>query len=109
MFNFLKALFKNDAYENLSAAAFLRKAKETPGAVILDVRTPAEVAAGKLQGAININIQNPNFEAQIGKLDKGKTYFVYCRSGVRSANACRKMHDLGFAQLVNLSGGYLSV
>jgi phage shock protein E len=109
MFSFFKSLFKNDAYESLAAQAFLNKAKTTPGAILLDVRTPAEVAAGKLPNAINIDFQSPNFTAQVGKLDKETSYFVYCRSGVRSANACRKMHEMGFSKLTNLSGGYLSV
>ncbi|MBK9015825.1 MAG: rhodanese-like domain-containing protein [Saprospiraceae bacterium] len=109
MLNFFKSLFKNDAYENLQAAEFLAKAKTTPDAVLLDVRTPGEVAAGKLQGAKDIDFQGHNFTKAIGKIDKDKTYFVYCRSGVRSANACRKMHEMGFTKLFNLSGGYLSV
>lgn len=109
MFNLFKSLFKNDAYENLPATDFLVQFKSTPKAVLLDVRTPAEVAAGKLEGAKNIDFQNPNFSANIAKLDKTNTYFVYCRSGVRSANACRMMHGMGFTKLYNLKGGYLSV
>ncbi len=109
MFSFFKSLFKNNAYESLTAQAFLDKAKATPDAILLDVRTPTEVAAGKLPNAVNIDFQSPSFTAQVAKLDKEKSYFVYCRSGVRSANACRKMHEMGFDKLINLSGGYLSV
>ena len=109
MFSFFKSLFKNDTYESLNAQSFLAKVKATPDAIILDVRTPAEVAAGMLPNAVNIDFQGSNFTAQVAKLDKNKTYFVYCRSGVRSANACRKMHEMGFDKLINLSGGYLSV
>lgn len=109
MFNFFKSLFKNDAYENLKAKEFLAQYKSTPGAVLLDVRTPMEVAAGKLDGAKAIDFQNPNFVANVGKLDKEKAYFIYCRSGMRSASACRQMHAMGFKNLINLSGGYISI
>ncbi|MBI5915143.1 MAG: rhodanese-like domain-containing protein [Bacteroidetes bacterium] len=109
MLDLFKSLFKNDAYENLDAPAFLAKMKATPEAVPLDVRTSAEVADGKIEGAVNLDFYDPMFAEQVGKLDKGKTYFVYCRGGVRSANACRTMHGLGFEKLVNLAGGYLSI
>ncbi len=109
MLNIFKSLFKNDAYENLPATDFLVQFKSTPNAVLLDVRTPGEVAAGILEGAKSIDFQNPNFATNVGKLDKTKSYFVYCRSGMRSASACRTMHGMGFTKLVNLSGGYLSV
>ncbi len=109
MLRFLKSLLRNNAYENLTATSFLENLRNTPDAMLLDVRTPVEVAAGQLEGAVNIDFKNPNFTALIGKLDKEKAYFVYCRSGVRSANACQKMHEMGFEKLVNLAGGYLSV
>lgn len=109
MFKIFKSLFRNGAYENMAANDFLVQYKSRPGAVLLDVRTPGEVASGKLAGAKNIDFQSPSFASSIGKLDKGKTYFVYCRSGMRSASACRMMHQMGFTSLVNLSGGYLSV
>ena len=109
MLNILKSLFKNDAYENLTATDFLTQLKTTPDAVLLDVRTPGEVAAGKLKGAKIIDFYDPSFATTVSKLDKEKPYFIYCRSGVRSANACRMMHKMGFTKLFNLSGGYLSV
>ncbi|MBI1226453.1 MAG: rhodanese-like domain-containing protein [Bacteroidetes bacterium] len=109
MLNLFKTLFQNAAYENLPPTDFWVQLKATPDAVLLDVRTPSEVAAGKLDGAKNIDFQHPSFMANLSKLDKEKTYFVYCRSGVRSANACRKMHEMGFTNLVNLAGGYISL
>jgi rhodanese-related sulfurtransferase len=42
---------------------------------------------------------------EIGKLDKGKSYYIYCRTGVRSANSCHLMKELGFAKTYNLIGG----
>ena len=41
-------------------------------------------------------------------MNKDKTYFVYCRSGNRSGQACKLMGDLGFKNLYNLSGGIMN-
>ncbi len=109
MFGLFKTLTKNSAYENLGAQEFLAKLGATPDAVLLDVRTAGEVAAGKIEGALNFDFFDPQFDEKLGKMDKAKTYFVYCRSGQRSANACRSMHEIGFKKLYNLAGGVLAL
>jgi len=76
--------------------------------VLLDVRTPAETAQGKIDGAMEINISSPDFASKIAELDKDKTYLVYCRSGARSARACSMMADAGFGKLYNLSTGFMN-
>ena len=72
------------------------------GAVLLDVRTPAEFASGHLEGAINIDVQSPDFDQQVAQLDPSATYLVYCRSGNRSGAAIDRMQGLGFSDLTNL-------
>ena len=74
--------------------------------VLLDVRTSEEIADGKISGAIEIDFFEDNFEANIDKLDKGKHYIVYCRSGVRSTNSAALMKEKGFSKCTNLEGGY---
>lgn len=69
--------------------------------VIIDVRTPAEFASGHLQGAVNFDVQSPDFEAQIAQLDPEGSYYVYCRSGNRSGQAIDRMSSLGFTDLTN--------
>ena len=77
-------------------------------AVVLDVRTPMEVAEGKIPGAILLDFNNPIvFIAGIRELDEDKAYFVYCRSGARSAAACAHMRDQGIDEVYNLAGGIL--
>ena len=83
------------AYENLNVEQFRAKLND-PGVVILDVRTPEETAAGKIPNAVEINIQAADFEQQLNRLDKSKTYLVYCKAGGRSARACSTMEDIGF-------------
>lgn len=70
-------------------------------AALIDVRTPAEFASGHLEGASNIDVQSPNFTAQVSQLPKDAPYVVYCRSGNRSTDAIDSMEDLGFTNLVN--------
>jgi len=69
--------------------------------IIIDVRTPAEFATGYLEGALNIDVQSPDFAAQISQLDPNATYFVYCRSGNRSGQAISQMTNMGFGDMIN--------
>ncbi len=72
-----------------------------PGTVVIDVRTAAEFAAGHLDGAINIDVQSPDFDAAVGQLDPAGRYYVYCRSGNRSGQAIDRMTSSGFTDLTN--------
>ncbi len=75
-------------------------------AVIIDVRTAEEQAMGIIPEAICIDIYNTEeFIDELEKLDKSKNYYVYCKAGGRSANACQIMDQMGFAQTYNLLGG----
>jgi len=80
--------------------------QQYPDLQILDVRTPAEVAQGKIEGALVADVTSSNFHTQIAQLDKSKPYLVYCRSGRRSLTACQLMQKAGFSQVYNLEGGY---
>ena len=76
--------------------------------VILDVRTPNEWAEGIIENAVLINILEPqSFMREIEKLDKSKNYYVYCRSGARSGQACQVMNSIGINEANNLIGGIL--
>ena len=76
--------------------------------VILDVRTDDEYNDGIIFNAIHLDIhQGQGFIDGLEALDKSKNYYVYCRSGVRSAKACQIMDDLGFNNSYNLLGGIL--
>ena len=76
--------------------------------MILDVRTPEEVAEAKIEGSVNINIYDENFVSKINDLDKSKTIYVYCKSGGRSGQAMNEMKNLGFKKIYNLDGGITS-
>lgn len=91
---------------DLSVTEFSSKVAEA-GVITLDVRTPGEYAEGHLEGAQLIDFQSGNFENEISTLDKNATYAVYCRSGNRSGQAVKVMHDAGFHNVYNLDGGVI--
>jgi rhodanese-related sulfurtransferase len=93
---------------NLTQEDWIAQLKEDENAVILDVRTENECDEGIIPNAINIDIHmGQGFISEIEKLDKSKNYYVYCRSGARSAKACEIMNELGFENAYNLIGGML--
>ena len=76
-------------------------------AVILDVRTEQEVEEGYIPGAKVIDIyKGQEFIDEIDSLDRDKNYYVYCRSGNRSRQACTIMDQKGFNQTYNLIDGF---
>jgi len=91
--------------QTVDPQTFLSTAAQS-GVVTVDVRTPSEYAAGHLQGAVNIDVEDPSFDAKIATLDKNATYTVYCHSGRRSTLATDAMAKAGFTHVFNLSGGF---
>jgi rhodanese-related sulfurtransferase len=80
-------------------------APEADYAAIIDVRTPAEYAAGHVEDAVNIDVQDPSFDAQVAELAEDGTYLVYCQSGNRSKAAAERLEAAG---LDVVDGGGLS-
>lgn len=73
---------------------------------LVDVRTMAEVrATGKIAGASVMDFTDPDFQTQIGKLDKSKPVIVYCAAGGRSPRAAAKLTQMGFKQVYDYAGG----
>jgi rhodanese-related sulfurtransferase len=87
------------------ASALIQSRDGDPNLVILDVRTPTEFATERIAGAIDIDVENSSFNSEVDKLDKSKTYLVYCRTGRRSAIATGIMTGLGFTDLKDMTGG----
>lgn len=95
------------ASQVLPAAQFAESLKQYPDAVLLDVRTPEEFAAGHLENAQNANINDNSFAAKTAALDKSKPVYVYCLSGGRSATAANFLREKGFKTVVDLQGGIM--
>lgn len=91
---------------NLTQEDWIKQLEEDNNSVVLDVRTQGEVDLGIIPNAIHIDIyKGQGFIYELEELDKTKTYFVYCRSGARSGQACAIMNQLGFDNAYNLVGG----
>ena len=92
--------------KNLTQEQWKDALKNDENAVILDVRTEGEFIEGFIPGAKNLDIyKGQDFLNEVGKLDKDKSYFVYCRSGARSSQACALMNQQGIENTYNLMGG----
>ncbi len=91
--------------QNLSSTDFKSQFEADPDAILLDVRTIGEYQYNALPNAINIDIKRPDFIDEIDELDREKAYYVYCRIGIRSANACRLMQQMGFRSVYNWEKG----
>jgi rhodanese-related sulfurtransferase len=77
----------------------------SPGVTTIDVRTPAEFSAGHIEGAVNYDVQGPDFATQVAALDPTGTYAVYCHSGNRSQAAVAAMTQAGINGIVVLENG----
>lgn len=92
--------------KNLDNKNWERAQKKDQNSIILDVRTLEEYEEVRIPNSKLINIQEPqSFVDEIEKLDKSKSYYVYCRFGSRSMMACNIMSQMGFTKLANLEGG----
>lgn len=94
---------------NLSQAEWREKLAQDKNAVVLDVRTWPELnEEGIIPNAIHLDIyMGRQFIDALNQLDKNKNYYVYCRSGNRSGQACSIMEQMGFKNAYNLLGGML--
>jgi rhodanese-related sulfurtransferase len=95
---------EKDSIQVLSIAQFEKMSQKKKNLVV-DVRTPEEVAEGHLSGSVNINFLGEGFAEEIKTLNKNKTYLLYCRSGSRTRKAADLMQKSGFKHVYMLEGG----
>jgi len=95
--------------ESVSQAELLaRLERKDPDLVVLDVRTPAEFAAGHVPGARNVS--HDLLSSRLAELAplRDKQVVLYCRSGRRTLLAVDVLHAAGFTHLAHLEGDYLA-
>ncbi|MBA4053281.1 MAG: rhodanese-like domain-containing protein [Marivirga sp.] len=92
----------------LDPKRFKEKLSTDANVVLLDVRTPEEAEEGIIPGAVVMDFNASDFKAKVAKLDKDKTYLVYCKVGGRSAKAITLMEDKGIKKVYHLDGGYVA-
>jgi rhodanese-related sulfurtransferase len=92
------SILPRDAHE------MIRQNRGNPDFVLIDIRTPEEFLSGYIEGATNINYHDSDFVEKLDKLDKSKTYLIYCRTGRRSSDAINVMKRLKFQEVYRILG-----
>ena len=102
------ALNDVSGFAPLATAAELKAALAAgEAALVLDVRTAKEFAKGHVRGARNLPVDD--LRAQCDSLPRGRRVFVVCQVGYRAHLALRILKERGHQDVVNVTGGHLSV
>lgn len=99
---------KNKSAQTVKEVAvdeFVQLMGAKPNALVLDVRTSDEIAAGRVACGEHIDFYDANFKARVKTLDHSAPVFVYCAVGGRSGQAMDFMKREGFTEVYNLQGG----
>jgi rhodanese-related sulfurtransferase len=91
-------------FKETNAAEF-EKQRTAEKPVLLDVRSPEEFTKGHVPGAVDVDINSPDFARKVAQFDKEKTILVNCHAGSRGAIASAELAKLGFKTVCNLEGG----
>ncbi len=96
----------SDVVTNVSVPEFRHLVDSLQDEVLIGLRTPDELKQGKIPGAIVIDYFGADFEPAIQKLDRNKTYLLYCASGGRSGDTAEIMRGMGFRKIYNMEAGF---
>ena len=77
--------------------------QETPGAMLLDVRTEQEYQEGHIPGSKNLPLRSLDEVASVVE-HMDAPIFVYCLSGVRSGQAADKLQEMGYENAKSIGG-----
>ena len=92
-----------DFLKNADINAGVEEFRNTPGAVLIDVRTPQEYRDGHIPGSKNVPLQSLEEVGDVAA-DLDTPVFVYCYSGARSRQAAAMLERMGYRQVKNLGG-----
>lgn len=90
-------------FSKLNINEGVKKFRQTPNAILLDVRTEEEYSETHIEGSTNLPLQKIEIATSI-ITDKNKPLFVYCRSGVRSAKAVAILKKMGYTNVNDIGG-----
>jgi rhodanese-related sulfurtransferase len=90
-----------------AAVNLIAQRKGDTNFVIIDIRTPGEYKSGHLPDSILIDFYSTAFADKITKLDKAKTYLIYCRSGNRSSRSLELFRKLKFQKVYHMASGII--
>ncbi len=105
VFAFAGCTAQNNGVKTLKQVNLSSKLQEE-NVVLIDVRTPNEIASGYIpKTRFFLDVNHPGFDQKINELDTGFVYVMYCRSGERSSRAANQLIAKGFKNVYNLEGG----
>lgn len=103
---FAATLTYSQTIKTVSAEDFKKEVSAGKG-ILIDLRTPEEVKnKGCIPNSTHIDFLSKEAESQIAKLDKSKTYLIYCAGGGRSGDCAEIMKSQGFKSVINLDKGF---
>ena len=104
--NTASAQVKSNVVTDLSSERFNAITTNDKTGMVIDLRTTEEITkSGSIAGAVQLDYLAKDAEKQIDKLDKNKTYYIYCASGGRSSDAAAYMEKAGFKRVYTLAKG----
>ena len=103
-----KIVVKMGKFITVTPQAALDLIEKEPEIMILDIRPYAEFKKEHIPGAVNLDYDGHQFQSKVEKLDKDKTYLIYCKSGVRGGYFLDKMRESGFMGAYNILGGVVA-
>ncbi|MDO5716184.1 MAG: MG2 domain-containing protein [Tissierellia bacterium] len=95
----------NTRVETDEGQEIIERERDNPEFVLFDVRTKAEYMESHIEGAVQHDFYADDFDDYISALDKGKIYFIYCRTQNRSEKVANRMEELGFTRIYWMYGG----
>ncbi len=106
LFTFFCGFLNAQTNQNLDATSF-KKMMQEKNVVVIDLRTPDEInSKGKIKGAVEIDFLAKDAEEKVLKLDKNKTYLLYCAGGGRSGECLTLMANKEYKNIYHLTKGF---
>lgn len=97
----------NKGYENIDTSELRIMMNDNPNYVYIDVRTSDEFQENHIEGFVNYDYYK--FDSLINDIEseypKDSVLVIICRSGNRSSKAAKKLFDVGYATVYNVTGG----
>jgi rhodanese-related sulfurtransferase len=90
----------------IDSASLQEKIAAGGDVLLVDIRTPAEVAQAAIPNAVHLPMHL--LPLRMDELPRGKDVVLYCRSGARSYHACAYLAQHGFENVLNLRGGIIA-
>jgi len=81
-----------------------KKMIDKGGVTIVDVRRPDEFAAGHIKNAVNVPNETIGTEKPKELTNVNATLLVYCRTGIRAADASAKLVKMGYKNVYDMGG-----